>query len=487
MTAQERRARSVAADERCVSAFAAASLPDTGAALVAVGGYGRAELAPYSDLDVVLVSDHGVDLGDGAEQVWYPLWDSGTKLDHSVRTADGMLEAAAEDLRVALGLLDLRHLAGDPNLTLRLRTRVLAQWRRTARDRLPELRRLVDSRHELMGELAHLSVPDLKEAEGGLRDATVLKALVATWLVDVPHVDLERSRLALLDARDVLHDVAGRATDRVAPDAWGELAAGLRLADARRGPAAPPRARPADRPPLPADLAAGRRGAGPTSLGDGGPAPAAGDPRARRRAGGGGGRARPRTPTPPRTRCCCSGPRPLAAERAAELSPTSAARLVREARRPARPWPDEARQLFVRLLASGPGLRAVWETLEETGALDRLLPEWERIRLLPHASVIHRFTVDRHLVETCIEASGADPPRPAARRADGGGPAARHRQGRADRAQRRRGADRPGRREPDGLRRQVRRAGRHPGPLAPAARRDRERARPRRPGDGASG
>ena len=54
-----------------------------------------------------------------------------------------------------------------------------------------------------MGELAHASVPDLKEAEGGLRDATVLKALVATWLVDVPHVELERSRLALLDVRDL--------------------------------------------------------------------------------------------------------------------------------------------------------------------------------------------------------------------------------------------------------------------------------------------
>jgi len=69
------------------------------------------------------------------------------------------------------------------------------------------------------------------------------------------------------------------------------------------------------------------------------------------------------------------------------------------------PWSREGRNLFTRLLAAGPGLLPVWETLDETGALDRLLPEWERVRLLPHASVVHRFTVDRHLVETCIEAS----------------------------------------------------------------------------------
>jgi [protein-PII] uridylyltransferase len=56
-------------------------------------------------------------------------------------------------------------------------------------------------------------------------------------------------------------------------------------------------------------------------------------------------------------------------------------------------------------MLAGKGLLNVWETLEETGAVDRLLPEWERIRMLPHASAIHRFTVDRHVVETCVEAA----------------------------------------------------------------------------------
>jgi [protein-PII] uridylyltransferase len=95
----------------------------------------------------------------------------------------------------------------------------------------------------------------------------------------------------------------------------------------------------------------------------------------------------------------------VAAERDVELAPATATRLVAEGGGLPDPWPSEARQALVRLLAAGPGLLPVWETLEETGALDAVLPEWERIRLLPHASAIHRFTVDRHVVETCMEAA----------------------------------------------------------------------------------
>ena len=404
MTATDRAGRAAEADALCQAAYAACAGPDVGAALVAVGGYGRAELAPYSDLDVVLVTDEGVDPGDLAERVWYPIWDSGTRLDHSVRTLPEMLEQAGSDLRVALGLLDLRHLAGDPNLTLRLRTTMLAQWRRHARHRLPELRAMVRARHELIGELAHLSVPDLKESEGGLRDATVLKALVATWLVDVPHADLERSRRALLDVRDVVQGVAGRSTDRVAPDVWPDVATGLEEPDAlaaqvhvrrigrrithlsrltwRRvdGVLTPPSSAGGARRPVLTRLAPGVALAAGEVVLDGGARPAE-DPLLLLRA--------------------CAA----AAEHDAVLAPPTAARLVRESPPLPVPWPDEARQLLVRLLASGRGLLAVWETLDETGALDRILPEWERIRLLPHASPIHRYTVDRHVVETCIEAS----------------------------------------------------------------------------------
>lgn len=403
MTAAERSARTAAADALCVRAYDDCRGPDTGVALVAVGGYGRGDLAPHSDLDVVLVSDEGVCLGELAERIWYPLWDSGTTIDHSVRTFPEMVAAADGDLRVALGLLDVRHLAGDPNLTLRLRTTMLAQWRRQALQRLPSLHELVRGRHRLMGELAHLSVPDLKEAEGGLRDANVLKALVATWLVDVPHVELEQSRVALLDVRDLLHAGARRATDRVAPEAWDELAAGLGLADARAAQVHVRELgrrithlsrltwrRVEDRLKRPAAVGARRPALTPVAPGV---ALAGGEIVLDRR-------ARPGEDPALLLRAAAA-----AAEHDALLAPATAARLARECAPLPDPWPAEARRLLVRLLASGRGLLPVWETLEETGALAQVLPEWERIRMLPHASVIHRFTVDRHVVETCMEAA----------------------------------------------------------------------------------
>ena len=414
MTEADRRRRVDAADALCSAAFAraapggaAGTAMGSGLALVAVGGYGRRELAPCSDLDVVLVHTDEVEVEPVAAEVFYPLWDAGAEVDHAVRGLDEAAAAAEKDLRVALGLLDARHVAGDPSVTLRLRSTLLAQWRRGARNRVPELRDMVERRVERVGELAQATVPDLKECGGGLRDATVLNALVATWLVDVPHSDLERARRVLLDVRDALHEVAGRRSDRVSPDMWDDLATVLgdehaevtqrrvrlaarrtthlsRLTWRRLEGALQPTRRGVD----------GTRRPGPasTSLGHGlavvggevaveRTAPVASDPTLLLRAAA------------------------EAAGRGLVLSPPTAARLLRESPALPEPWPEGARDLLVRLLAAGPGLLPVWETLDETGATDRLLPEWERVRLLPHATLVHRFTVDRHLVETCVEAS----------------------------------------------------------------------------------
>ncbi|MGZ4469490.1 MAG: nucleotidyltransferase domain-containing protein, partial [Nocardioidaceae bacterium] len=87
LTAEARQRRTEAADALCAGALEQCldGRDETGVALVAVGGYGRGELAPYSDLDVVLVHADDVDVRTLAAEVWYPLWDAGANLDHSVR------------------------------------------------------------------------------------------------------------------------------------------------------------------------------------------------------------------------------------------------------------------------------------------------------------------------------------------------------------------------------------------------------------------
>ncbi len=96
-------------------------VPGPGLALVDVGSLGRRGCAPGSDLDLVLVhAPRRDDVAQVADRLWYAVWDSGTRLDHSVRTVAGAVRVAGADLRAALGLLEARHLAGDAALTAEL-------------------------------------------------------------------------------------------------------------------------------------------------------------------------------------------------------------------------------------------------------------------------------------------------------------------------------------------------------------------------------
>jgi [protein-PII] uridylyltransferase len=408
--AERRRERSDEADELLqlllTNASDALGASTEGIALVAVGGYGRRELSPYSDLDVMLVhADGNARVDEVARQIWYPLWDARTRLDHSVRTVDEARAAAGDDVRVALGLLDARHVAGDPALTLRLRAVLMADWRRGARTRLPELAEACRERARSVGELAHLAEPDLKEAYGGLRDAVVLRALVASWLVDVPHPVVERARRELLDVRDELHDATGRATDRLVADVARDVAHGLGLGgrDALlRHVYASGRALAHV-----CDVSWRRVGSLATR-----------PPRSRRRSAGGplllaiddgvaeheGEVVLLQSARPARDPLLALRAAAVAAQRGLGLSPPVCARLVRECAQLPEPWPAEARRLLCAALGAGHGVLEVWEALDQAGYVDRILPEWAPIRFRPPQSPVHRFTVDRHLLETCVEA-----------------------------------------------------------------------------------
>jgi len=207
-----RRALSALTDEWLVEVFDRSGAGDIGASLVAVGGYGRRELTAGSDLDLVLLLPDHLDaadprIADVADALWYPVWDSGVRVDHSVRTSAQARRMATQDFRVILGLLDLRIVAGDDDLAQRVSSAIRSDWRALARTRLGELREAVEHRRRHNGEVAHLLEPDLKEAYGGLRDSTILRAIAASWVADVPRDELDASHTQLLDMRDALHDV----------------------------------------------------------------------------------------------------------------------------------------------------------------------------------------------------------------------------------------------------------------------------------------
>ena len=103
-----------------------------GIALVAVGSLGRRELPPHGDLDLVLVHEGRPEIAAVADALWYPIWDTGLRLDHSVRSISEAVSVASTDVKAGLGLLDARLVAGDADLAARLRTATLGTWRQAA-------------------------------------------------------------------------------------------------------------------------------------------------------------------------------------------------------------------------------------------------------------------------------------------------------------------------------------------------------------------
>ncbi|MEV5447731.1 [protein-PII] uridylyltransferase, partial [Streptomyces sp. NPDC052644] len=155
-----------------------------GIALIAVGGLGRRQCAPYGDLDLVLLHAGVPGVDELAAALWYPIWDAGVRLDHSVRTLAEALSVAQDDVKVALALLDARFVAGDRALADTLTRTATDHWRRTAVRQLPALREITEVRWRTHGELAFLLEGDLKEAAGGLRDVGILRAIATAGITD---------------------------------------------------------------------------------------------------------------------------------------------------------------------------------------------------------------------------------------------------------------------------------------------------------------
>jgi [protein-PII] uridylyltransferase len=397
--------RAAAFDVWLAKLAADAEIPP-GVSLVAVGGLGRRECAPRGDLDLVLLHTGVGGIDELAARIWYPIWDTRIGLDHSVRTVAESLDAAADDAKVALGLLDARHVTGDAALTDQLARGAAELWRRTAPRQLSRLRELTQTRHATHGTLTQLLEGDLKESAGGLRDVGILRGIGRAGIADATPPRVRAAHTRLLDVRDALHSSAGRSLDRLVAHERMAVAEALDLPDGdallrrvandaatilwaledawrsvhrwraslRRGgvPHRPQRL------PLATDVV---ESDGEVVL-------------ARSAV----------TPHPDPSLSI----RVAAAAAAAKLPIARSTLEWLSAYVPPlpNPWPAAARIAFMGLLGAGPALIPTWTACDRFGLITAWLPEWARLRGAPQHNPVHQFTLDRHLVSAAAEAGG---------------------------------------------------------------------------------
>jgi [protein-PII] uridylyltransferase len=227
--------------ERALS-DARAKHPEAPVSLIALGGNGRRELAPYSDVDVLVLHEDGearLFVKVASERFVYQLWDLGLEVGHSVRDLAACEKVAQADHTARTALLDLRWLAGDRALFRELEREQLhglSQARVDAfiTEKIAEMR----ARRERFGDSLYLLEPNIKESEGGLRDlqsalwiararwkvAGVTELLARAILPEREIIELRRARDLLWRSRNQMHYLAKRKWDQLTFDVQPQVA-----------------------------------------------------------------------------------------------------------------------------------------------------------------------------------------------------------------------------------------------------------------------
>jgi [protein-PII] uridylyltransferase len=230
--------------DRVVKALWSEAAVPGSAALVATGGYGRGELYPYSDIDLLVLLAREPEEAErpALERLIGSFWDAGLEIGHSVRTVEGCAEAAA-DITVRTALLEARYLAGSRSLFRQLERRLAADADAAAFFKAKKLEQ--EQRHAKHQDTPYSLEPNLKEAPGGLRDLQVIQwiarasgmtsgfgrrwsDLMRRGLIERDEAaQLARHEALLQDLRIRLHYLAGRREDRIVFDLQTALAAQL--------------------------------------------------------------------------------------------------------------------------------------------------------------------------------------------------------------------------------------------------------------------
>lgn len=230
------------------AATSAVGQPKTSLALIALGGYGRGELNPFSDVDVMLLHGDGAGkispyVEEMAEQILYLLWDIGFKVGHSTRSMKEALAQANRDMLTKTAMLESRFLAGDRTLAHEFRDQFRAKCVAGSEREYVEMRmRDQETRHRKFGDSVYMQEPNLKNGCGGLRDYQNLLwmsyfkegALTTThlvgrdWLSESDQRRIEMAYDFLLRLRTDLHYFSKRAADVLHLNLQEEIARRLR-------------------------------------------------------------------------------------------------------------------------------------------------------------------------------------------------------------------------------------------------------------------
>ena len=367
-------------------------------ALIAVGGYGRRELAPFSDLDVLLVHRGVKNIDEIASLMWYPIWDAGLKLGHAVRTPKETLQICATDLDTATALVTARHLAGSELLAQEVIGSARDAWRQRGRTWLVNLHERMQERYVTSGEVAFLLEPNIKESLGGLRDIHALWwAIEAGLVLTSQDADaLKKCNETLLQVRVALHQHTNRVGDVLHLEEQIPVAAALGytnddalmsaiavagqqvawISDEAWSQLDPP----ASASPIPQGIASGVTLVnGEIRLAD--DIDPADDPTLVLRVA------------------------TAAARHHARIDRDSLNRLGERTQVWPDPWPAGASDDLVSLLLEGDAAIAVFKALDQRNLIVKVLPEWEPNRSRPQRNAYHRYTVDRHLWQTVANAA----------------------------------------------------------------------------------
>ncbi len=214
---------------------------DAQVTLLAVGGYGRSEMFPFSDVDVLLLVPDGADpKADAAvTHVLQQLWDMQIAVSHATRTLEETLAAARADSSVAAALMDLRYISGSRTAYLALKRRLRSEvFGQNPRDFVAAKLSERDRRHSKWGDSRFLLEPNIKEGKGGLRDLHTLNWLARYCYRITKAADLVRSDLLTREewkhyreaylffstVRAYVHVLRGRADERLTFDMQTQIA-----------------------------------------------------------------------------------------------------------------------------------------------------------------------------------------------------------------------------------------------------------------------